>query len=580
MTQFEGEWLHIVATYDASATASGIKLYCNGAICDTTNTQAGTYVAMHTDAPQFGICVNNQISSPSICDGKFDEVFVYDFELTQEQVVEIMNNGLINETYNYTNTTQEVNESINSSNPQYMTEDIIGEITENIQYFINCTNNSDTYLSEFFQYNFNNDFTPPVITLINPSNNTLVTSPLNVNASTNEDATCSLQPYWTASTGGTLHQFTDTGAPDDWYWLNISCTDGGGNSGYILANITLDNIEPTITILTPSESNDTVVDFNESYNVRIDFSDTNFFSYGVLVFDPFGAQIYNFTEYDIDVSSVNFLESIVPDKLGNWTITVEASDDHTKSLIEEDYKYKKINTTKLRFEFDEKKHSKLLSKTKAVDISYVTGTEMLDWTLDKEKDRYIFGIKTKAKFKKDDTQTTMKFRLECENLHYLESSPYIAHFVCWGTKNWVDFENDDIISYEVQECGADCYEITMDIKVSENQDTFKFHSIGGVNINTKAVTFTVEDLPEDVSILGTYECETETTADVLLIFGVFAMLIAIYTLHRKYVKIPLFGLIISLGFAFFFFSFIACHQAIGLIGVGFSIVLGVYEVMR
>src|SRR4030042_1257911 len=48
LTSYEGEWIYLVATYDASAISSGIKIYLNGNRVDDTNrvNNAGSYVAM------------------------------------------------------------------------------------------------------------------------------------------------------------------------------------------------------------------------------------------------------------------------------------------------------------------------------------------------------------------------------------------------------------------------------------------------------------------------------------------------------------------------------------------------------
>ena len=46
LTSYEGQRIHLVATYDATGLNSGINIYLNGVAVDDSDSSAGTYVAM------------------------------------------------------------------------------------------------------------------------------------------------------------------------------------------------------------------------------------------------------------------------------------------------------------------------------------------------------------------------------------------------------------------------------------------------------------------------------------------------------------------------------------------------------
>jgi hypothetical protein len=55
LTNYENQWIHLIATYDGSVSTSGIRLYLNGIRIDNSNTNGGTYVAMESTGTNFRI---------------------------------------------------------------------------------------------------------------------------------------------------------------------------------------------------------------------------------------------------------------------------------------------------------------------------------------------------------------------------------------------------------------------------------------------------------------------------------------------------------------------------------------------
>jgi len=89
ITGYEGQWIHLVGTYDGSRSASGIKIYLNGTRVDDTDFISGTYLAMNNGTAPVEIGKR----STDYMNGKIDETSIFNTELTSAQVLEIYNNG-------------------------------------------------------------------------------------------------------------------------------------------------------------------------------------------------------------------------------------------------------------------------------------------------------------------------------------------------------------------------------------------------------------------------------------------------------------------------------------------------------
>ena len=89
MTSYEGQWIHLIGTYDGSSLTSGIKIYLNGTRVDDTDFTSGTYVAMNNGTAPVEIGKR----STDYMNGKIDETAIFNTELTSSQVLEIYNNG-------------------------------------------------------------------------------------------------------------------------------------------------------------------------------------------------------------------------------------------------------------------------------------------------------------------------------------------------------------------------------------------------------------------------------------------------------------------------------------------------------
>ena len=94
ITAQEGSWIHVTATYDASETSAGIKLYINGALKTGTSDDGGGYTAMQNEATDVYIGFTDQSigdATNRYANGKIDNVMLFNKELTQEEVTALYN---------------------------------------------------------------------------------------------------------------------------------------------------------------------------------------------------------------------------------------------------------------------------------------------------------------------------------------------------------------------------------------------------------------------------------------------------------------------------------------------------------
>jgi len=89
VTAYQGEWIHLAATYDGSGSNTGIQLYINGATIAQTAYSLGTYSA----PANLGGDVYIGRYNLEYADGNITEIAVWDSELTPANVTTIYNSG-------------------------------------------------------------------------------------------------------------------------------------------------------------------------------------------------------------------------------------------------------------------------------------------------------------------------------------------------------------------------------------------------------------------------------------------------------------------------------------------------------
>ena len=84
-------WHHIIATYDGSNAASGIKLYVDGSAISTTDVSIGTYAGMPNSTGN--LKVGRFDVNGSVMDGRAAQVDIWSSELTATEVTSLYNSG-------------------------------------------------------------------------------------------------------------------------------------------------------------------------------------------------------------------------------------------------------------------------------------------------------------------------------------------------------------------------------------------------------------------------------------------------------------------------------------------------------
>lgn len=85
------DWFHVVATYDGSETASGLKVYVNADASSLTDFSLGSYTGMSSTAGNLEI--GRFANGHSFFNGLIDEVSVFNSELSASDVTAIYNSG-------------------------------------------------------------------------------------------------------------------------------------------------------------------------------------------------------------------------------------------------------------------------------------------------------------------------------------------------------------------------------------------------------------------------------------------------------------------------------------------------------
>lgn len=269
-----------------------------------------------------------------------------------------------------------------------------------------------------------------------------------------------------------------------------------------------DTTVPSITFYEPSETNTTEF-LNGNNRITVIANDLNLFGLEYRIYDPLGTLIYNESFTNLNVTNYNFSKIFLFNYTGLWKLEVNATDDHTAEEIS-NYKYSTSDDRLIEFEFE-----KLVEREKISDnvtIQYIGKYAITDIEVQKETDRYTFNYDISYESDIALKEVENKFRIKCDGLTFRPFSNYTAHFVCWNAKQWIDFENPQIINWHVDKISDDEYEIILLMKPDKDM---KFSSIGGINNNFKEAYFTVSaEIVEPVSL---FSFDYSQTSHVLLL---------------------------------------------------------------
>jgi len=359
------------------------------------------------------------------------------------------------------------------------------------------------------------------------------------------------------------------------YTAHFYCIDFNGNISTDTKYFqVLDTTFPYIVWNNPLNTNSTVFETNELFQIDVDVSDTNLFSYNLLVTDPGSNIIINVTKTDINETSEKVIATYTPNITGLYSATMTVSDDHTKNEIE-DYEIGIEDNRDIQFNITEITERKKEKKIKgSVRIEYLSGLPRSIIEITKQRDRYNW----KYNFVGDVWgETKHKIKIKCPNIIYREYSLYDAHFICPETNNWIDFMSNDIKSYKVKRSNDNnSYMIEI---VTENKKSLEFNSIGGLNTISERVTFTVN--PETTSTNTTLlinECPG-TIEGVGVLFIIFLICLC-FVIVALLTQNALFYITSGIGVLILSWTIFGCSELFGGLLVFFGVALIVYSLIK
>lgn len=313
-----------------------------------------------------------------------------------------------------------------------------------------------------------------------------------------------------------------------------------------------DSTIPTVNFYNPLIDNSSSYENATSFYLNATLRDVNLFAYELLILNPLGDMIYNFTQVSINTSEINILESINANETGTWTLIYNVTDSHTALEISD---YQKIIEDKSiiiddKFEYDD--NDQIITEN-SVKISYTGQYPINKIEVNKKIDRYNFEYEMSLGANKLLKEVQQQFKVECENLFYIEKSDYPAHFVCWKEKKWIDFSSSSLKSYKVVSCGNDCYYVNA---VMYPDEKIVFNSIGGLNSVSGRISYDVHvPIPPDTTGINNFDFTSQT--NIMILFCLIFLYIGVMALgfafkNKGFVMMGIFiGIIIGLIFISF-----------------------------
>ena len=99
LTSYQGNWIHIAATYNGNKTKEGIKLYFNGNSVETEGYTLGTYTAMENLGGSFHIGEGYD----AYANGSIDDIIIFNRELSATEIKSLYSFQSGNYSINFTN---------------------------------------------------------------------------------------------------------------------------------------------------------------------------------------------------------------------------------------------------------------------------------------------------------------------------------------------------------------------------------------------------------------------------------------------------------------------------------------------
>ena len=248
--------------------------------------------------------------------------------------------------------------------------------------------------------------------------------------------------------------------------FNASNSELNGSSGVYIYNVDL--LEP---FSNRNYVNNTIYweDIDNNINLNLSGNDTNllYMNFTLWRYNDTGEEQLNFTEKTMGggetFATLNISFNVNDIRNGTYRIDEFLADSHTAKEIKS-YKNDKLS---LGYDLSDKKVR-------------ITSPDLKEMKLNKKKDRYSFDME----FNKENPE----IYIECDDIRYLPNSNYEGHLVCWDTKKWIDFEDEQQGEVTVEILSKNRAKV---VPKTKGKKSFQFNSIGDLNIVSRSYFFTI-----------------------------------------------------------------------------------------
>jgi hypothetical protein len=421
-------------------------------------------------------------------------------------------------------------------------------------------------------------FPPGFVTFYSPVNGTVFmnTGMINFSNSTpvtgivtgyniglcNPDLTYNTSIFNLTGSQNTTYNWPTTTTQDGSYRI---CVDANTNQSLYSRSysqlFTIDNTPPFMVWNFPSRiDNSSQCIVGDNCQIDVMLQDANLYGYEINITNGAGILKYNNSQVNVTKPSFQVVDAFIPNSTGMFKVTILASDSHTKKLIE-DYDVV-LNTGMMTFS---KKEKGARVSSKSASVKYTGTYGMKNYGAKKEFDRYVFSYNLTLGTDKGK-KASLSFQAACPGIIEIPDD-YIAHFLCTGSNQWIDFQNPHVTKYWTTSCGTDCYNIFME---TDGTEDLEFRSIGGININVESAYINVTQASSD-TVLDWMTCPSSVQGQMSLWFACLMIMGMLWFCFRF--GLWVIGWLVSLGGIFWSAVYGGCNNIIsGFTGFFFILV--------
>lgn len=307
------------------------------------------------------------------------------------------------------------------------------------------------------------------------------------------------------------------------FMFSLVCYDNSvfNNSWSYDLNMTLDDIDPVITVVSPEDTAEINKNVTETFGLNVSCTDNPAYRLNATILYP-NSSVFLSVETIAYGSQVTIGQDIstAPLPVGLYTVNYQCADPHTAqdTRVYNIRKREEAQVSEIDFQVPDNE----------ITVSY-EGTVQDFGAVRSGSDRYRFWFNPD---RADGSLKSYVFEVRSRKpVSYIPQSGYAAHFVT-GT-SWIDFETDAEASYYVTTNAGGNYEVTVTTRAS----VLNFLSVGDLNIAEAQTTFTVVNTaPTNTtgSSIAFNQCvfTASGTGSILFVLFSFALAVAFIVLGK------------------------------------------------